>query len=166
MDDYFYFVYGAKLNKHPIVKIGSLFWTRNDIDHKMGFTPTPNSGRPKTDEFLDNGVLYACYQYDIHRTVMADNDWTWGYVPNTYYDAKPNTRWFLPSDYDVQYLYTYLGFNPKALYPGQVSGFEARFNGYKGINDLINNSTFADNEKAVRYKGEYNVIATRNVEAI
>ena len=165
MDDYFYFVYGAKLNKHPIVKIGSLFWTRYDIDHKMGFTPTPNSGRPKTDEFLDNGVLYACYQYDIHRTVMADNDWTWGYVPNTYYDAKPNTRWFLPSGYDVQYLYTYLGFNPKALFPGQVSGFDARFNGYKGINDLINNRSFDDNQKAVRYKGELNVIATRNMDS-
>ena len=161
-DDYFYFVYGAKTYKHPIVKIGSQFWTRHDLDHKMGFTPTPNSGRPKADEFLEDGVLYACYQYDIHRTVMADNEWTWGYVPNTYYDGNPNTRWFLPSAYDVQYLYTYLGFNPKALYPGQVSGFEARFNGYKGINDLINNRTFADNEKAVRYKGEYNVIATRN----
>lgn len=165
MDDGFYFVYGAKLNKHPIVKIGSQFWTRHDIDHKMGFTPTPNSGRPKTDELLENGVLYACYQYDIHRTVMADNDWTWGYAPNTYYDTKPNTRWFLPSVADVQHLYAYLGFNPKALFAGQVSGFDARFNGYMGINDIINNRTFSDNQKAVRYQGELNVIATRNVDS-
>ena len=164
-DDYFYFVYGAQTYKHPIVKIGSQFWTRHDLNHKMGFTPTPNSGRPKTDEFLEGDVLYACYQYDIHRTVMADNEWTWGYVPNTYYDGKPNTRWFLPSVLDVQHLYSYLGFNPKALFPGQVSGFEARFNGYKGINDLINNRTFADAKKAVRYKGEYNFIATRNKES-
>ena len=163
-DDYFYFVYGAKTYKHPIVKIGSRFWTRHDLDHKMGFTPTPNSGRPKTDEFLDNGVLYACYQYDIHRTVMADNEWTWGYVPNTYYDGNPNTRWFLPSAYDVQYLYTYLGFNPKALYPEQVSGFDARFNGYMGIHDFLNDRSFDDGKKTVRYKGELNVIATRNKE--
>lgn len=163
MGDMFYFVYGG-LKKHPIVKIGSRFWTRHDIDHSMGFTVNPNSGRPRADEYEENGVLYARYQYDIHRLIMSNNEWIWGYVPNTGFDGNPNMRWYLPSVADVSDLHAFLGFNPKALFPGQVSGFNAGFNGYLGVHDFLNNSSFKDGKKTVRYKGQLNILATRNPE--
>ena len=44
-----------------------------------------------------------------------------------------------------------------------MSGFDARFNGYMGLNDVLNgNEAFPDWDLAVRYAGEINVIATRN----
>ena len=166
-DDCFYFNYGAQTHKHPVVKIGSLFWTRRDIDHKMGFTPTPNSGRPNADEYLRDGVLYGRFDYDIHRTVMEDNEWTWGRKINDYFENKPNMRWYFPRPEELMELYEFIGFNVKSLFMSQVSGFNARFNGYMGINDFMHgNVAFPDDDLKVRYKGEINVIATRNEDDI
>lgn len=165
-DDAFYFDYSG-FHRHPIVKIGSQFWTRRDIDHKMGFSPKPNSGKPTSDEYLRDGVLYGRFDLEIHHTIMETNDWSWGRVPNEFFDDRPNKRWYLPRAQDVEDLYEFLGFNPKALFPGQVSGFDARFNGYMGLNDVLNgNEAFPDLDIAVRYPGEINVIATRNEDAM
>lgn len=164
-EDLFYFTYGAKTYKKPIVKIGSQFWTRQDLDHKMGFSPSPNSGSPTTDEYVIDGVLYTRFDYDVHRTVMEDNEWIWGKKTNDFFNDRPNMLWYLPRTRNVADLYEFLGFNPKALFPSQVSGFNACFNGYRGINDILHdNSAFPDHQDRIRYKGEINVIATRDDE--
>ena len=55
---------------------------------------------------------------------------------------------------------TFLGFNPKALFPGQLSGYDARFNGYWGINDILNGHTaFPDNDLRLRYKGQLHLFS-------
>ena len=161
-DEVFYYVYDDKLTTYPIVKVGSCFWTRRDINIHMGFTSDPNSKRNRSnDEFLLDGILYARFYYDIGYYQNMDNGWLWGYDPNRFYPSNPNMKWYMPEASDIKNLYTFLGFNPKALFRGQQSCFDAQFNGYYGVHDIIHNTGFGDNN-ALRYRGEYCFLASRN----
>jgi hypothetical protein len=111
---------------------------------------------------IQQGVLYTMFQYVTNYEFNIYNSWTWGYNPNTLYEGKPNTLWYLPSPDEVQSLYSIIGFNAKALFKGEVSGFDAKFNGYYGYCDIQNNYNFFNGTKqALRYKGELNVISSR-----
>ena len=158
-DDYFYYIYSNTF-RHPIVKIGSNFWTRSDVYYEMGFTDEPDTGNNPNDEHLVDGTLYARFYYDIGIYQHEDNGWIWGYEPNKYYTDQPNMKWYMPRASEIEALYAYLGFNPKALYQGQQSGFDAQFHGYYGVNDLINNTGFGTNN-AVRYRDQYMFMASR-----
>ena len=159
-DDTFQYIFGTT-HRHPIVKVGSKFWTRRDIDHNMGFSENPSNRRARTNEHLVDNVLYGRYYYDIGYYQQKDNEAWWGYQPNTYYDGQPNTKWYVPLPDDVRQLYAYLGFNPKVLYRGEVSGYDAAFNGYYGIHDFLTGGSFGDGQMAVRYRGQLNIFATR-----
>ena len=167
MDDYLTLytdnVDGAQYHQHPIVKVGTKFWTRNDIHHRMMFAEYENS-TSILDQMTD-GMLYTMFQFVTNYEFNKHNGWTWGYTPNTYYPDSPNMKWYLPTESDVKGLYRYLGFNPKALFKGEVSGWDAEFNGYYGAYDLKNkNKYFADKEADIRYKGTLNVICSKNSE--
>ena len=170
-DDLFRFVTSGKTVTTPLVKVGAQFWTRRDINHAMGFSRNPSSKKTNTDEHLAGGVLYARFYHDLGYYPQQSNGWAWGYKPNTFFEGigdgqspSANTKWFLPSPADVRNLYAFLGFNPKALFPGQVSGWEAQFNGYYGIHDFLHNRSFDDGDNRQRYLGEVNVFATRHAE--
>lgn len=166
-EDYLY-LYGnddryTASRRHPIVKIGSKFWTRRDINHHMYFASSYTG--PSAD-WMDGGILYTRFQWEPNNIFMGFNDWTWGYAPNTYYEGNPNTKWYQPFQSDVKELYAYLGFNPKALFKGQVSGWDAQFNGYYGASDLLNeNRLFPGGQREMRYKNELNVISSRNTNS-
>jgi len=161
-DDVFPFMNSGYTEDHPLVKVGSKFWTRRDINHEMGFADNPTVRKRRTNEHLENGTLYGRFDLDLGYYSQKDNDWIWGYVPNTYFSDNPNTKWYMPCAAEVRDMYGFLGFNPKALFKGQVSGFEAAFAGYYGIHDIINGGSFSDSSKKVRYKGRYQFFATRN----
>jgi hypothetical protein len=157
--DYFYYYYEGTF-RHPIVKIGSNFWTRSDVYYYMRFTSDPNSRKNRSDEHMVDGTLYTRFYYDIGYYQREDNGWLWGYEPNNFYTDKPNMKWYMPRVSEIEALYAYLGFNPKALYQGQQSGFDAQFHGYYGIHDLLNNTGFGTNND-VRYRDEYMFLASR-----
>ncbi len=149
-EDCFYFLEPRETYTHPIVKIGSNFWTRKDIDHPMGFSENPHSGDYYFDEHVEQDVLYTRFDFQVNDIIMEDNDWIWG----------NERRWHLPTSAEVKGLEAFLGFNPKALFPGQLSGYEARFNGYWGISDVLNGrAAFPDNDLALRYKGQLHVFS-------
>lgn len=149
-DDAFYFLEPRGTYSHPIVKVGSNFWTRADIDHPMGFCENPHSGYLYFDELVEDDVLYTRFDFQINDIIMEDNDWIWG----------NERRWYMPTSVEVKSLEAFLGFNPKALFPGQLSGFDARFNGYWGISDVLNGrATFPDNRLALRYKGQIHLFS-------
>lgn len=149
-DDAFYFLEPRGTYSHPIVKVGSNFWTRADIDHPMGFCENPHSGHLYFDELVEDDVLYTRFDFQINDIIMEDNDWIWG----------NERRWYMPTSVEVKSLEAFLGFNPKALFPGQLSGFDARFNGYWGISDVLNGrATFPDNRLALRYKGQIHLFS-------
>jgi hypothetical protein len=163
-DDAFYFISSGSLQETPIVKIGSKFWSRYDIPYTMGFCLDPTKKKSNYQEYMEDGVLYTRFYHDIGYYNQKDNDWIWGNKPNTMFPGNPNTRWYLPLPSEVEELHAFLGFNPKALFKGQVSGFNAQFNGYLGIHDFVNNCSFDDGKRAVRYKGQLNIFATRHEE--
>ena len=156
---------GVAYHQHPIVKVGDKFWTRHDIRHRMMFAEQENS-----TSILDrmiNGTLYTMFQFVTNYEFNKRNEWTWGYDPNTNFPGNPNMKWYLPTESDVRGLYGFLGFNPKALFKGEVSGWDAEFNGYYGANDLLNqNKFFPGKEADIRYKGELNIICSKNSEDI
>ncbi|MBP5521001.1 MAG: hypothetical protein J6X82_01115 [Bacteroidales bacterium] len=160
-EDKFYFVYGSTYST-PVVKIGSRFWTRKDISHHMGFSYDPDDRAADPDEVIENNVLYAPYYYgEVSYFPKRNNKWIYGYTPNTSFDGNPNMRWYLPAPEEVEDLHSFLGFNPKALFKGEASGFDAGFNGYYGYYDVVKQKHFSDIRNRVRYKGQLNVFTAR-----
>ena len=152
---------GAVNHRHPLVKVGSKFWTRRDIDHRMLFAEhyNDNSG---VDQMQDN-VCYTWFQWEPNWEFDSYNGWIFGYAPNTWFAGKPNQKWYMPTPNDVRELYQFLGFNPKALFMGQQSGWDAQFNGYYGQRDILNqNKYFSGSQRAMRYKGDLNVISSKS----
>ena len=94
---------------------------------------------------------------------MVRNSWTFGYKPITALSSKPNTKWYLPLPANVEELYAFIGFNPKSLFRGQVSGFEAAFNGYLGKYDLCNGNSVINGStlKTPQYQGKLNIISAK-----
>lgn len=163
-DDCFYYIHNYTYT-YPIVKIGANFWTRRNVDNDMGFTSNPDSRRNRADEHLVDSVLYTRFYYDIGYYQNKDNSWLWGYNPNKFYTDNPNMKWYMPLPTEVENLYTYLGFNTKALYADQQSGFNAQFHGYYGVHDLLNNVGFGTNN-AIRYRNEYMFLASRTTTSV
>ena len=160
-EDSFHYVYGNTYTT-PIVKIGSHFWTRKDISHNMGFSYDPDDRSADPDEVIQNGVLYAPYYYgDVSYFPKRNNKWIYGFTPNTAFDGNPNTRWYLPTPEEIEDLISFLGFNPKSLFKGEASGFDAGFHGYFGYYDIVKRKSFPDIRNRVRYGGQLNVFASR-----
>lgn len=155
------------LHLHPIVKIGSQFWTRHDIDHEMRFTfyPDDTNDDDICDEMHD-GVLFTRFQADASYWFDWANSWTYGYAPLEFVEGRPNRKWYLPSPEAVSHLYAFAGFNPKSLFVGQASGFEAGFNGYYGRVDIENdNSFFPSGASRAHAQGRLNVICSKNSDS-
>ena len=153
-DDFFIYRYNGETHTTPVVKVGASFWTRRDITHGMGFTPDPNSD-DDVREIMTDGTLFTRFQYDVTAQAGRFNSWSYGY------DGK---RWNLPQPAQVYQLFTYMGNTPKALFRGQVSGFNAQFNGYQGQADILNSNALGEN--AHRGKGELNIVASKSSNSV
>lgn len=154
-------------HRHAVVKIGSAFWTRHDMDHSMRFTFYPNDdNEDDIRETFHNNVLFTRFQAEVGYWFNQQNKWCYGYAPVTSLSTKPNTLWYLPTPSQVKQLYAYIGFNPKALFHGQCSGFNAAFNGYVGTQDILNgNASFpASGTMQQREKGTLNVISSKSTK--
>ena len=152
---------GAIKHAHPIVKIGSKFWTRRDIDHRMLFANSESE--PGSDQMQD-GMCYTLFTLQSNSKQFSDyNGWVFGYDPNNFYSTKPNMLWFLPTPDDIKDLYQFIGYNTKALFKDQTAGWDAQFSGYYGHIDILNKNTrFSDGQRAIRYKGQLNAISSTN----
>lgn len=123
---------------YAVVKIGSGYWTRKYITEEMSFGIKSSSGRFKTYEVMMDGILFA----DIYQTnksaFLSINEEIFGQATDP--SSGRQTLWYLPLGADRKSLTDYLGNNMKALFKGQVSGFEAQFEGYYGSYDEHGNS--------------------------
>ena len=158
-----------EIHQHPVVKVGSTFWTRHDIKHPMEFTEDPDDyNGDYFEDVFDDGIIFTRFMWGNSPDFTKHNKWIYEYKPNTMFEGNPNQKWYLPQPSQVTDLYAYLGFNPKALFKGQVSGFEAEFNGYIGASDIKDNGRYFtpyDSGKR-RYKGEVNVICSKNSDDV
>ena len=155
---------GSFKHYHPIVKVGSKFWTRSDIDHRMFFAESESHG--PVDQ-MHEGVCYTAFTLEANTKEFNDyNGWIWGYDPNVNFTGMPNMKWYVPKPDDVRDLYEFLGFNAKALFKDQLSGWNAQFNGYYGHIDILNNNKrYPGGQRALRYKGELNVMSSKNTNS-
>lgn len=159
-DDLFLYNYAGDHYLTPVVKVGSTFWTRRDIDHDMGFTPDPDENDDIRD-IVQGDALYTGFQFELFNYAAAVNAWNYGYQPDPAVKGPGNQRWFLPHPSQVEALYAYVGQNPKVLFRGQASGFEAQFHGYYGNIDIQDSNALLAGGLAHRADGVLNVIASR-----
>lgn len=154
-------------HRHGVVKIGSTFWTRHDMDHSMRFTFYPDDdNEDDLRETFRGDVLFTRFQAEVGYWFNYLNKWCYGYAPVTSLRTQPNTLWYLPTPNQVKQLYAYIGFNPKALFRGQCSGFNAAFNGYVGTQDILNgNASFpASGTMQQHEQGRLNVISSKSTK--
>ena len=131
-------------DKIPCVKIGSGYWFRSNSTVDLRIVV-------HLDDMFDDG---DAYEYsEIHPTTKKYYAGLYGDIHSEFlgYNSEyiGKERWFLPTPEHVNDLRTYMGNNTKAFFRGQVSGFNAEFDGYYGPYDLktkkwLGNETFRD----------------------
>jgi len=165
-DDVFLYNYGGEHFKTPVVKVGTTFWTRHDIDHDMGFTPEPEDD--DNQDLIDDssGTLFTSFQFDLMYMASVVNGWNYGYSVNPYFKTDNNQLWYLPQPNQVRNLYAFIGQNPKALFRGQMSGFDAQFNGYYGTFDIQDGNASLGGRTRHLKEYELNVIASKATDAL
>lgn len=117
---------------YPVVKIGSGYWTRSYIRGKMNFGVF-GGRRPKVSEIVEDNILFANIYHTNNNAFLSANSEVYGPVTESYYNKQ--TLWYLPTTADLRHLTQYLGKNAKSLFKGQVTGFDAQFEGYFGSYD-------------------------------
>lgn len=115
----------------PIVKIGSGYWTRRNIGKSIA------SG-VNVGGYFRNGELTV-------RTGKPDQE-VWVNVRSEINSAKAPEKvgnsidsiynepvlWYFPTDKDRNNLQEYIGYDPRHLLKGQLTGFDAQFEGFYG----------------------------------
>ena len=145
----------------PIVKIGSGYWTRRNMNESLGFgTPKdPNNldGAYTTQERFRGNMLFTNIFYGNSAAFRESH-------PKLFDNEKDEQtgaaiHWYLPMPRDISELKEYIGQNPKALFVGQPSGFDAQFSGLWGQWDIMNgNAKLSQN---YYYEGDYCFIAAK-----
>ena len=143
--------------RYPIVKIGSGYWTRQNMKGMMLF------GEP-----VDPSDKYSEY-YTYEDVRSGDNMLFANFFDGNQYDfleANPvygpgDGQWYVPAISDADNLKTYLGQNLKALLRGQASGFDAQFAGAYLRYDIMNGNRDLDYYKYV-HDGQYCFVPFKN----
>jgi len=128
--------YDDEKETYPIVKIGSGYWTRKNINVTMAFEYNYNSCDWKDPITNDN--YYACAFGTNNDVFMWYNDKVYGFDMDE--DYKVPTKWHVPQTAVAYTLSKYLGHNLKGLMKNQVVGFDAQFWGYYGNIDYLGNN--------------------------
>ena len=128
--------YDNEKETYPIVKIGSGYWTRKNINVTMGFEYNYNSCDWKDPITNDN--YYACAFGTNDEVFMWYNGNVYGFDLDENY--KLPVKWHVPQTSDAYIMSKYLGHNLKGMMKNQVVGFDAQFWGYYGNIDYLDNN--------------------------
>lgn len=151
---------------YPIVKIGSGYWTRRNVNVAMGFGEPMEPSDPYSPYYIYESVddrtdnrLYACvFKGNDPEFVRYNKDVYGSDVDDVYGEY---TKWHVPMTDDAYELRDYLGNNLKALFNGQATGFDAQFWGnYSRYDDLNSGKDFG--RYGLRYVDEYCFISFKN----
>ncbi len=137
---------------YAIVKIGPTFWIRKNISDKLGFGILYNSYGYETWEYREsvrNNVLYAEVFNPLNQNRV-----------NTQKVGSDPDRWYVPSDADLKAMMNYIGKNPKALFQGQQTGFNATFDGCEMDYDFVSKRQLRG--LTLLYRGERCFIAFKS----
>lgn len=149
-------------SKYAVVKIGSGYWTRQNLKDDMEFGEPVDPDDPN------------CYDYDIYETVTNNMLYANIFYGNSLsfreshpgvFDADEDSfgnriHWYVPREKDILALEKYIGMNHKSLFKEQQSGFDAQFAGYIGGHDVFSGKKIKDD---LHYNGSYCFIASKEV---
>jgi hypothetical protein len=135
---------------YAVVKIGSGYWTRDYIRQSMMFGYSTKSGF-KVYEVITDDLLFANANGSNRGIFLSANKGIFG--PDVDASYGKSNLWYIPLSEDRESLTKYLGSNLKALFKGQVSGFEAAFEGFYGSRDDAGNM-YDDMKNQRRFQNE------------
>ncbi len=143
--------------RYPIVKIGSGYWTRQNMRGTMMF------GEP-----IDPSDKYSDY-YTYEKVRPGDNMLFANFFDGNQYDfldlnktyGTAAGQWYIPAISDAADLSEYLGQNLKALLRNQASGFDAQFAGAYLRYDIISGNKDLEYYRYV-HNGQYCFIPFKN----
>lgn len=148
----------------PIVKIGSGYWTRKNVNESLEF------GEPFDSDEEYYYILEEVFDDVLYANIFYGNSYAFRFNNPGLFDAEEDPivkgkriHWYLPKVEDIRYMETYIGNNCKSLFQGQVSGFDAEFVGYYGDHDDMHYGNYLESYD-VRYKDEYCFIASKDSE--
>lgn len=146
---------------YPIVKIGSGYWTRRNIDVPMMFgepmDPSDIYSKFIVRETVADGILFANFFCGNQYNITNYNQNQFGYT-------EDNSKWYLPRLAIKDNLENYFGNNLKPLFENQTSGFDAQFSGYYGRYDDLDNGNEVSGMLTPLYKGQYSFLAFKDDE--
>lgn len=114
----------------PIVKIGSGYWTRRNI------TSSIKSGVYVGNSFRNGektiaGQVWVHVKNETHRTNAPAG------IGNTLDDIYEQPQlWYFPTHADRDNLTEYIGFETRHLLKGQLTGFDAQYEGFYGYGGI------------------------------
>lgn len=151
----------------PIVKIGSGYWTRRNIDQSIGSGVAVGSQFRYREFKADNNEIWVNVKSRLNEPPQGIGD----AIDDVY--GEP-TKWYFPMDKDRIHMQQYIGYETRHLLKGQLSGFDAQFEGFygpggvdnvgEGQNDYHNSDKcylifktdrFSDTGSAIRLDGNY-----------
>ncbi len=148
--------------KYAAVKIGSGYWTRQNIKDELMFGEPVDPSDPDCYDYYiyevtQNDMLYANIFYGNSPAFRES-------LPGVFDDQEDalgnRIHWYIPRDKDILALEKYLGKNHKALFKDQQSGFDAQFAGYIGAHDVFTGKNIRDE---LHYNGSYCFITSKEV---
>lgn len=153
---------------YPIVKLGSGYWTRKNINVPMYFGEPRDPDKPNGQYYLyerkntnTKGLYYACVFIGNDPQFVGWNKDVYGNEKDEFFQIP--IKWHVPQTSDAYHLQKYLGNNLKALLIGQASGFGAQFDGnYSRWDDMDNEKDYGSYK--IRYMNEYCFISFKDDE--
>lgn len=110
----------------PIVKIGSGYWTRRNITSSIKSGVYVGDGF-RYREWEEKGQVFVQVNSETHRTEAPAG------IGNTLDKVYGEPAfWYYPTHKDRDNLTEYIGFETRHLLKGQLSGFDAQYEGYYG----------------------------------
>lgn len=111
----------------PIVKIGSGYWTRRNIDRSIASGQFTGSVFRQHQCDPGNGEVWVQIRSETHPTEAPAGI---GKKLDEIY-GEP-ALWYYPTNYDRANLTEYIGYETRHLLKGQLTGFDAQFEGFYG----------------------------------
>lgn len=109
----------------PIVKIGSGYWTRRNINKSIGAGVAVGSNFRHREYKAKNGEIWVNVKTRLNKPPQGIGD----DIDDIY--GEP-VKWYFPTDKDRVSLQEYIGYETRYLLKGQLSGFDAQFEGFYG----------------------------------
>lgn len=135
--------------KVPVIKIGSGYWARDNAPYTLRFLDEDDEDRRYKDD--KTGIVYMFHFGKVDAEFLDTNKGLYGV-----------NYWYLPKTEDVYNLKNYLYKNPKIIFKNQISGFDARFDGFYGAFNPHTQKYYPDKIYKVRNYNEYSYLACKD----